>query len=175
MVPQRSGFGARALGMALLLAALSSPLLAGEYQDDLKGRRARLMQTLDPGSVMIAWSAPSKVYSTDVNYEYRQDSNLLYLTGLEQEDTILVLMPGAATQKEVIFVREPNPRAEHRNGHILTKEEVTAQSGIETVYFVAQFEPFITAMFNGRTFGAEEKRQRERLRPETVPAEGEKI
>ncbi|MBP9947382.1 MAG: aminopeptidase P N-terminal domain-containing protein [Vicinamibacteria bacterium] len=142
-----------ALVATLLLCASSPSLFAGEYQDDLKARRARVMESLDAGTVMIAWSAPARVYSTDVNYEYRQDSNLLYLTGITQEDTILVLMPGAATKKEVIFVREPNPRAEHRNGHILTKEEVTAQSGIETVYFVAQFEPFITAMFNGRTFG----------------------
>lgn len=144
---------ARARLMTLLLGAISSPLHAGEYQDDLKARRARLMQTLDAGTVFIAWSAPPRVYSTDVNYEYRQDSNLHYLTGITQEDTILVLMPGAATKKEVIFVREPNPRSEHRNGHILTKEEVTGLSGIDTVYFVPQFEQFVTAMFNGRSFG----------------------
>ena len=116
---------------ALLLAPLSA--VAGEHQDDLKARRARLMQTLDAGTVFIAWSAPPRVYSTDVNYEYRQDSNLLYLTGLEQEDTILVLMPGASTKKEVIFVREPDPRREHRNGHILSQDEVTAATGVETV------------------------------------------
>src|SRR4029079_18916233 len=97
--------------------------------------------------------APAKVYSTDVNYEYRQDSTQLYLTGLDQEETILVLMPGAVKKKEVIFVREPNARREHWNGHTLTKEEVTAQTGVDTVYFVSQFEPFITAMFNGRNFG----------------------
>lgn len=135
------------------IAAGSSAVHAGEYQDDLKARRARLMQSLDAGTVLIAWSAPAKVYSTDVDYEYRQDSNLLYLTGLTQEDTILVLMPGAATKKEVIFVREPNARREHWNGHTLTREEVTAQTGIETVYMVSQFEPFITAMFNARNFG----------------------
>jgi len=139
------------LGLALLAACRVAQ--AGEYQDDLKGRRARLLQTLDAGTVFVAWSAPSRVYSTDVNYEYRQDSNLHYLTGITQEETILVLMPGAATKKEVIFVREPNPRTEHRNGHILTKDEVTSLSGIETVYFVPQFESFITAMFNGRNFG----------------------
>lgn len=126
---------------------------AGEYQDDLKARRAALMQSLDAGSIFIAWSAPEKVYSTDVNYEYRQDSNLLYLTGLAQEGTILVLMPGAATKKEVIFVREPNPRREHWNGHIFTKAEVTALTGIDTVYFVPQFESFIAAMLGGRNFG----------------------
>lgn len=139
--------------VALFVLAATGVAQAGEYQDDLKARRARVMQSLDAGTMMIAWSAPARVYSTDVNYEYRQDSNLLYLTGITQEDTILVLMPGAASKKEVIFVREANPRAEHRNGHILTKEEVTALSGIETVYFVPQFEAFVTAMFNGRNFG----------------------
>jgi Xaa-Pro aminopeptidase len=145
-----------AVPLLALAALFAAPVAAqaGERQDDLKARRARLMQTLDAGTVFIAWSAPAKVYSTDVNYEYRQDSNLLYLTGLEQEDTILVLMPGAATKKEVIFVREPNARREHWNGHVLTKEEVTAATGVEAVYFVAQFEPFITAMFNARNFGA---------------------
>jgi len=135
----------------LVIAPIAAP--AGEYQDDLKGRRARAMQSLTPGTIMIAWSAPVKVYSTDVNYEYRQDSNVLYLTGLTQEGTILVLMPGAATKKEVIFVREPNARLEHRNGHIFTKAEVTALTGIDTVYFVPQFEPFIAAMLGGRNFG----------------------
>jgi len=137
----------------LLLAATAGPIRAGEYQDDLKARRVSVLRKLDAGTVMIAWSAPARVYSTDVNYEYRQDSNLLYLAGLDQEETILVLMPGAATKKEVIFVREPNARREHWNGHTLTREEVTAQTGIETVYFLAQFEPFITTMFNARNFG----------------------
>lgn len=143
----------RLLAAALLVMAGSSLVQAGEHQDDLKARRARLMQSLDAGTILIAWSAPAKVYSTDVDYEYRQDSNLLYLTGLTQEETILVLMPGAATKKEVIFVREPNARREHWNGHTLTRTEVTAQTGIETVYMVSQFEPFITAMFNARNFG----------------------
>ena len=145
---------ARLTASALLVAAIApGAVRAGEYQDDLKARRARVMQKLDAGTLMITWSAPPRVYSTDVNYEYRQDSNLLYLAGLDQEETILVLMPGAATKKEVIFVREPNARREHWNGHTLTKEEVTAQTGVETVYFLSQFEPFITAMFNARSFG----------------------
>ena len=137
----------------VLVAAASNAVVAGEYQDDLKARRARVMKSLDAGTVAVFWSAEPKVFSTDVNYEYRQDSYMGYLSGLDQEDTILVLMPGASTKKEVIFVREPNARREHWNGHTLTKEEVTAQTGVETVYFVSQFEPFVTAMFNARNFG----------------------
>ncbi|MBK5254571.1 MAG: aminopeptidase P N-terminal domain-containing protein [Vicinamibacteria bacterium] len=138
---------------SLFLAGVPGLVQAGEYQDDLKARRARAMAELDPGTAMVLWSADAKLYSRDVNYEYRQDSNLLYLTGITQEDTILVLMPGAATKKEVLFVQAANPQREHRNGHILTKAEATALSGIETVYFFSDFEPFLTSMFNARNYG----------------------
>jgi Xaa-Pro aminopeptidase len=126
---------------------------AGPLQDDLAARRARLMERLGPDTMSIVWSAPTKPYSLDVDYEFRQDSHLLYLTGMTQEETILVLMPGAKTLREILFVRAPNPRREHWNGHILTKPEATAQSGIKTVYFAGEFEAFITAMFNRQMYG----------------------
>jgi Xaa-Pro aminopeptidase len=153
MIGYRIGDWRRVAAACILVGLAASLAHAGEYQDDLKARRARARESLSAGTIMIAWSAPEKVYSSDVNYEYRQDSDLLYLTGLGQEGAILVLMPGAASKKEVIFVREPNARREHWNGHTFTKAEVTALTGIETVYFVSQFESFIAAMLNGRNFG----------------------
>jgi Xaa-Pro aminopeptidase len=122
---------------------------AAELRADLAARRARAMQALGPDTVLVAWSAPSKVYSTDVNYEYRQESNMLYLSGMTQEDTILVLMPGATTQREMLFTREPDPRREHWNGHTLTSAEVRAQSGVTTVYPLAAFQPFMDALLGG--------------------------
>ena len=138
----------RILALALItLVSLANAVLAGPLQDDLKARRARLMERLTPQSLAIVWSAPTRVFSLDVDYEYRQDSNLLYLTGITQPDTILVLMPGNKTQREILFVSEPNPRREHWNGHILTKDEATAESGIPAVYYSGQFESFLAAMF----------------------------
>jgi len=58
----------------------------------------------------ILWRAPERVYSRDVDYEYRQDSDLLYLTGVEQPDAILVLVPGSRTREEFLFIRPPDPR-----------------------------------------------------------------
>jgi Xaa-Pro aminopeptidase len=137
--------------IALSLLALSAlTVSAGPQQDDLKTRRSHTMERLGPDTIAIFWSAPTRVYSNDVNYEYRQDSNLLYLTGIDQEETILVLMPGNETRKEILFVREPNPRREHWNGHSLTPAEATAASGIETVLTLNQFEPFVAAMFSKR-------------------------
>ena len=137
---------------AFLALALVPHAFADELADDCKARRARLAASLDASTLFIAWSAPPQVYSRDVDYEYRQDSNLLYLTGITQEDTILVLMPGNETKREILFVHEPNPRREHWNGHMLTKEEAARASGIDTVYYTSQFEAFVTAMVNREAF-----------------------
>ena len=131
------------------LLAGATAAFAGPLQDDLKARRARAMERLGPDALAIFWSAPTRVYSRDVDYEYRQDSNLLYLTGIDQEDTILVLMPGNPARKEVLFIREADARREHWNGHSLTPAEATAQSGIAAVMTANQFDSFIaSAMSN---------------------------
>jgi Xaa-Pro aminopeptidase len=136
---------------ALICLVVPRLTTAGPLQDDLKGRRARLSERLGPDAVAIFWSAPERVFSTDVNYEYRQDSNLLYLTGIDQQDTILVMVPGSEGTKEFLFVREADARREHWNGHSLTPAEASAESGIASVLTASQFEPFITAIFSRRT------------------------
>lgn len=136
--------------MAMVLSLTAAAAAAGPLQDDVKARRARVAERLGPDAIAIFWSAPSRVFSTDVNYEYRQDSNLLYLTGIDQEETILVLMPGNETRKEILFVREADARREHWNGHSLTPAEASAESGIKTVLTARQFEPFIAGVFSKR-------------------------
>lgn len=135
---------------ALCLLAVTSTAGAGPLQDDLQARRARAMERLGPEALAIFWSAPERVYSADVHYEYRQDSNLLYLTGIDQEESILVLMPGHADRREVLFVREANARREHWNGHSLTPAEASAHSGITTVLTVNQFEGFVAAALSSQ-------------------------
>jgi Xaa-Pro aminopeptidase len=149
---------AAAVGAAVitLSAAGQLPPYGGsdEFRADLAARRSKAMDELGQASIFIAWSAPAKVYSTDVNYEYRQESNMLYLSGMTQEETILVLIPGATTQREVLFTREADPRREHWNGHTLTSAEVTTASGVRTVYPLSAFEPFINAVFAGTGYPA---------------------
>jgi Xaa-Pro aminopeptidase len=135
-----------ALALAVVLARLAS---AGPLQDDLKARRARAMEKLGADSVAVFWSAPTRVYSTDVDYEYRQESNLLYLTGIDQEETMLVLMPGNRSKREILFVREADARREHWNGHSLTPAEAAEASGVQTVLTGNQFEPFMAGVLSG--------------------------
>ena len=138
---------------ALVLCLAPAMAWAGPLQDDLKARRARAMERLGQETLAIFWSAPTRVFSADVDYEFRQDSNLLYLTGIDQEETILVLMPGNETRKEILFVREADARREHWQGHSLTAAEATAQSGIQTVMSAAQFDGFVSAMLSKRPMG----------------------
>ena len=92
------------LVLAFVAIAVVSAL-ATELSDDLKARRARVMDALGADAMLIVWSAPPQRYSLDIDYEYRQDSNLYYLTGITQDDTILVLMPGNTTHREILFVK----------------------------------------------------------------------
>ena len=138
--------------LLILTLLVPAALTAGPLQDDLKARRAKLMERLGPDTLAIFWSAPTRVYSGDVDYEYRQDSNLLYLTGIDQPETILVLMPGNAGRKEMIFVRPADARREHWEGHSLTPDEAAAESGIATAMTADRFEAFVAAMFSRRAF-----------------------
>jgi Xaa-Pro aminopeptidase len=143
----------------ILIAAIASSARASELSDDLKARRARVMEKLGPDAIAILWSAPSARYSLDVDYEYRQDSNLYYLTGITQEETVLVLMPGNESMREILFVWDRNPLREHWTGHRLTHEEATERSGIATVFDSSQFEAFVAAMLERRGFAPVDGKQ----------------
>lgn len=140
--------------IAVLIAVMAGPVSGQEFQNDLKARRARVMERLTPESMLILWSAPVKQYSGDVDYEFRQDSNLYYLTGLDQEETTLVLMPGNVERKEILFVKPRDPVREHWEGRLLSQNEATEESGIATVYLATEFEPFLAAIFSGRPYDA---------------------
>jgi Xaa-Pro aminopeptidase len=125
---------------------------AEAYTADLAARRAKLMSAIGRDAVVVLWSAPQRLYSDDVHYEYRQESNMLYLSGIDQPDSILVLVPGAATQREHLFVRRGDPLRELWSGHILTPQEVTARSGIAAVHpqqGTEAFDAFMAGLFNG--------------------------
>jgi Xaa-Pro aminopeptidase len=123
---------------------------AAEYVQDLAARRARLARTLGDDTVLVLWSAPPRVYSTDTNYEYRQESNLLYLTGLDDEDVTLVLVGGASAENEFLFVRARDPFRELWTGPIASVTEVRARTGIQRVFAQRRteaFDAFMRGMF----------------------------
>src|SRR5450432_2493075 len=79
-------------------------------------RRARLMELLGPRAALILSSAPERLRNGDTDYKFRQDSDVLYLTGFQEPGTSIVLRPGHAETPFVMFVRPRDPAAETWTG-----------------------------------------------------------
>lgn len=83
--------------------------------------------------------------SADGMMPFEQHRDLFYLSGADQEETILVLCPDANNPKhrEILFVRETNDHIAVWEGEKLNKKQATEVSGIETVYWVGQFDKIL--------------------------------
>jgi Xaa-Pro aminopeptidase len=132
-----------------LWALLAVTAFGGELQDDLVQRRSRLMEKAGPDALVVLRSAPHRVYSLDVEYEYRQDSSFYYLTGIDQPGCTLVLMPSNRNRRQILFVPEKDAIAEHWTGKRLTVEEAKARSAVDEVYTNSNFAAFMDAMLSG--------------------------
>ena len=139
--------------MALLFffaqAVFGAAIPASEYQ----ARRARLAKEIGPNAMLIVFSGKPKARDMDIDYPYRQSDWMLYLTGIDQPDATLVMLPGETDLRELIFVRDSNPRQEMWTGHIATQDEVTARSGIAKVESAARFRGFVNTALGGGPWG----------------------
>src|SRR5262249_20066664 len=111
---------------------------------ELRARRQEVMKRMGDKAVMVLFSAEPRVYTNDVDYHYRQENNLYYLTGVKQEDATLILIPGAARTREILFVPERNPGQETWTGHMMSVDEARARSGIQEVWNSELLNGFLT-------------------------------
>ncbi|SPD75978.1 Peptidase M24 [uncultured Desulfobacterium sp.] len=104
--------------------------------------RARLVQRLKPGSIAVINSNDIMPTNADASHSFVQNTDLFYLTGIDQEETILVICPDAVekSHKEVLFIKEAGEDTAIWEGDKYTKTQATAASGIETVYWTREFE-----------------------------------
>jgi len=118
----------------------------GERLAELAARRARVAEKIGPNGVLVLFSTEPRVYTNDVDYEYRQENNLFYLTNLKQKGATLVLMPGNTQMREVLFLPHRDPTAETWTGHMYSPEEAKAASGISEIWEAKEFEPFMRSL-----------------------------
>ena len=103
--------------------------------------RARLKKLLLPNSLAAVNANDVLPTNADGSVRLIANSDLFYLTGIEQEQTILLLYPDAydEKQRELLFIRDVQPELETWEGHKLTKDEAREISGIEHVHFLSEF------------------------------------
>lgn len=104
--------------------------------------RKKFMAQMKPKSVAVFNSNDIYPIGADSAMPFEQHRNIFYLTGADQEETILILFPDALDpkHKEILFVRETNEHIAVWEGEKLTKERATEVSGIETVYWLTDFD-----------------------------------
>ncbi len=104
--------------------------------------RKKLVDQLDNNSLAIVLPNDQMLRNGDQYYPYRQNSDLLYLSGINQEETILTVCPGHPEQnmKEILFIRKADPKLETWEGHKLTLVEAREQSGVENVMYVEDMD-----------------------------------
>lgn len=145
---------ARVAEKSLIREAPPAPVFTDEErQRELRSRRVRLAGRMGPNSMLLLFSGEPRVYAGDVDYEFRQENNLYYLTALKQQGATLVIIPGtAADPREILFLPRRNPAAETWEGHMYSPEEARALSGIGEIWEAGEFEPFMRAVRERRAY-----------------------
>ena len=123
-----------------------------ERLTELSQRREKVAQSIGPKSMLIMFSTEPRVYANDVEYHYRQENNLFYLTNLKQRNATLVLLPGNTQTPEILFLPRRNPAAETWTGHMYSPEEANAVSGVKEIWEANEFKPFIEAIRNRQPY-----------------------
>lgn len=104
------------------------------------GNRNRFSNRLKPGSIAIFTSNYEWPSNGDALHTYRQNSDLYWLTGIQQEETQLVFFPDNPDPlyREVLVITRPDELKEKWDGKRLRKEEATAISGVKTILYSDQ-------------------------------------
>jgi Xaa-Pro aminopeptidase len=103
--------------------------------------RRRFVEQLKPNSIAIFNSSDIMPTSADGVHPFIQQTDLFYLSGIDQEESTLVICPDIKEDKhrEILFLKETNEQIALWEGHKYTKKEATAVAGIETVYWNHEF------------------------------------
>lgn len=113
-----------------------------------EGRREALRSRLPDDALAILFGAPTRNRSNDVSFEYRQDSDFLYLTGSPEPGSALVLAPGGLevdgrTVREILFVPPRNPSEEVWLGRRFGTERAMEQLGVELAVDATRFDELV--------------------------------
>jgi Xaa-Pro aminopeptidase len=103
--------------------------------------RARLKSMLKPNSLAVVNANDIFPTNADGSLRLVTNSDMFYLTGIEQEQSILLIYPDAhdEKQREILFIRDLHPLLETWEGHKLTQDEARTISGVERVHWLSEF------------------------------------
>lgn len=113
-------------------------------------RRHRLMEHMSPNSLAIVSAAPSTVRNRDVEHPYRQDSDFYYLSGFDEEQAVLVLIPGQEQHQFILFCQEKIPEQEIWTGRRLGPDAAPAALEADQAYPISDIDAILPTLMENR-------------------------
>ena len=113
-------------------------------------RRRRLLTSLGERGAALFFSAPEAVRSNDSHFDYRQNSDLWYLTGFEEPESALLLLPGHDKHQVVMFVRKKDRERETWDGYRAGIEGAKAEFGADEAFLIDELDAKLPELFEGR-------------------------
>ncbi|MFU8878377.1 MAG: aminopeptidase P N-terminal domain-containing protein [Wenzhouxiangellaceae bacterium] len=116
----------------------------------LARRRRDLMQLAEPDSVLIVPSARERLRNGDAYHAFRQDSDFLYLTGFDEPDAVLVMVPGRDAGAQVLFCRERDPERERWDGPRLGLDGARETLGMDDAFPIGDLDEILPGLLEDR-------------------------
>ncbi len=113
-------------------------------------RRRNLMGLMEPNSIAIIPSAREQVRSRDTHFPFRQDSDFYYLSGFDEPEAVLVLLPGRRHGQFVMFCRERDPALELWDGHRAGPEGACERHGADDAFPIGDIDDILPGLLEGR-------------------------
>ncbi|MCB9044888.1 MAG: aminopeptidase P N-terminal domain-containing protein [Chitinophagales bacterium] len=112
--------------------------------------RKRFIKKMKPNSIAIFPGNPELPTNGDALYTYKPNSDVLWLSGIVQEKSMVILFPDNPDKsaREVLVLQRPNADVEKWYGHKLRKEEATAISGIQNIQWMDSIDPVLQVMMH---------------------------
>jgi Xaa-Pro aminopeptidase len=112
--------------------------------------RKRFTAQLKPKSLAIFHSNEVMPRNGDACYEFKQNSDMFWLTGIDQEECALVIFPDCPIEayREALFVKRTNEQIAVWDGHKYTQAEATQASGIKNVFWMDEFDNLMRAVIH---------------------------
>ena len=113
-------------------------------------RRRHLMGMMDGNSIALIPAAREVTRSRDTEYPFRQDSDFMYLTGFDEPDAVLVLVPGRRQGQIILFCRDRNPELELWNGYRAGPEGAVTEFGMDDAFPIDDIDDILPGLMEGK-------------------------
>ncbi|WP_207061598.1 Xaa-Pro aminopeptidase [Motiliproteus sp. SC1-56] len=114
-------------------------------------RRQRLMGAVEADAVLLVPAATLKYRNRDAEYGFRQNSDFLYLTGFNEPDALLVLLPGKSGGEVVLFCQPRDPEKEVWTGYRPGPEGAMQRFGMDRAFSLEQLDDELPQLLQGRS------------------------